>query len=65
MMKETLKTYLLKEKNQITENINKLKSGIFTGEKSQQMINLIIEEKESQLRLVNSIIELCLQRGRF
>lgn len=64
-MKETLKTYLLKEKNQITADINKLKSNVFMGEQSQRMINLQIDEKELQLRLINSIIELCLQRGRF
>lgn len=64
-MKETLKTYLLKEKNQIGADIKKIESAQFEGEKNQQMITLLIHEKESQLRMVNSIIELCLQRGRF
>lgn len=64
-MKETLKTYLLKEKNDVIDDINRLESGIFEGEQNQKMINLIIEEKESQLRMINSIIDLCLQRGRF
>lgn len=63
-MKETLKTYLLKEKNQIIADINKLKSNVYMGEQSI-FVNLQIDEKESQLRMVNSIIELCLQRGRF